>query len=82
MQIMYKLPKSTLQLSYVFETGLQFIFFMMEACHNLNLYDIAYEFKIDMVKAGHKFNLCDIANEFKIVMVATNHNFHIKLFYQ
>jgi hypothetical protein len=80
--IMYKLPKSRLQLSYIFETGLEFNFFVLEVDHKLNLYDIAYEFKIDMVEVGHKFNLYDIANEFKIVMAATNHKFHSKfLFY-
>jgi hypothetical protein len=68
--------------SFIFETGLEFNFFMLEVDHKLNLYDIAYEFKIDMVEVGHKFNLYDIANEFKIVMAATNHKFHSKfLFY-
>ncbi len=79
--IMYKLPKSKLQFSYISKIGLQFNFFLLEADHKLNLYDIAYQFKIDMVEVGHKFNLYDIANEFKIVVVATNHKFHIKFLF-
>jgi hypothetical protein len=75
--IMYKLPKSRLQLSYIFEIGFEFNFFMLEADHKLNLYDIAYEFKIYMVEVGHKFNLYDIAYEFKIDMVEVGHKFNL-----
>jgi hypothetical protein len=37
--IMYKLPKSILQLSHIFEIGLE----LLEANHKLNLYDVSLD---------------------------------------